>query len=348
VQNDQIKTKICLFCPVCGSRGGILYSGLEDLLFDAPGAWNMKKCNSPVCGTLWLDPMPVEDELPKLYKGYYTHQSGSAPLSEGYLLALFHRVQAAYLHFRYGYEPLATSWVDKLLGLAAYLYPAWKDTVEASVFHLQAKPGGRLLEIGCGSGAVLQLMQQKGWCVTGLDFDEGAVHNARSKGLDVHFGQLSEQGFADQTFDAVVMSHVIEHVPSLVEFLSECRRVLKDEGVLVALTPNADSSLHIKYGRYWRGLEIPRHLQIFTSQSLANIAGRVGFSMVETSTAMNGFVYQDLSSRELAAGENHVMGGTVSPVRRILSHMKAFVLGWRRLLFPGHCGGEEVVLVCRR
>jgi len=325
-----------------------LYSGLEDLLFHASGAWNMKRCHNPGCGTLWLDPMAVEDDLSKLYRGYYTHQSGASPLSENLLSALGNRVKSAYLHSRYGYEPLSSSWIDKLLGLVVYLYPSWKDTVEASVLHLQAKPGGRLLEIGCGSGAVLQLMQKKGWRVTGLDFDEGAVSNAKSKGLDVYQGLLSSQGFADQTFDAVVMNHVIEHVPSPVELLSECRRVLKDEGVLVALTPNAVSSLHIKYGRYWRGLEIPRHLQIFTPEALASIADRAGYTVVETFTAMNGFVYQDLSSMELAAGEKHVMGGPVSQDRRIFSHLRAFGLGWWRVFFPGRGGGEEVVLVCRR
>jgi 2-polyprenyl-3-methyl-5-hydroxy-6-metoxy-1,4-benzoquinol methylase len=348
MQKEQIQTKTCPFCPVCGSDGGMLYSGLEDLVFYAPGVWSMKRCNNPGCCTLWLDPMPVEDDLPKLYRGYYTHQSASVPVPENSLVALSNRVQSAYLHAQYGYEPLSPSWLDKLLGLAVYFYPGWKDTVEASILHLQAKPGGRLLEIGCGTGAVLQRMQQKGWCVTGLDFDEGAVCNARSKGLDVHYGQLSAQGFADQTFDAVVMSHVIEHVPSPVELLIECHRVLKDDGVLVALTPNAVSSLHNKYGKYWRGLEIPRHLQIFTPEALASIADKAGYTVVEAFTAMNGFVYQDLSSRELAAGKKHVMGGSIPPVRRIISHMQAFCLGRWRVLFPGKSGGTEVVLVCRR
>jgi 2-polyprenyl-3-methyl-5-hydroxy-6-metoxy-1,4-benzoquinol methylase len=291
--------------------------------------------------------MPVEDDLPKLYRGYYTHQDEAGPISEK-ACSLINRMKAAYLHSRYGYGPPSSSWLDQALGSAVNLYPAWKDTLAASVLHLQAKPGGRLLEIGCGSGAGLQLMQEKGWCVTGLDFDEDAVRNARGKGLDVHYGQLSAQEFGDQTFDAVVMSHVIEHVPTPVALLSECRRILKAEGVLVALTPNAVSSLHLKYGQYWRGLEIPRHLQIFTPEALAGVAERAGYTVVETFTSMNGFVYQDLASRELAAGEKHLMGGPVASVPRILSHIKAFGLGWWRLLWPGRGGGEEVVLVCRR
>lgn len=347
MQNNETQTRPCPVCPVCGSPGSPLYRGLTDPVFNAPGAWDMSKCDNLDCGTLWLDPMPEEADLPKLYAGYYTHQTVSPPPSGNPLRALFSRVRAAHLHARYGYEPLSSSWVDKLLGLAPYLHPVWKDSLQASVFHLHAQPGGRLLEIGCGNGAALQLMQQKGWRVIGLDFDEGAVSNARSKGLDVRHGQLSAQAFADESFDAVVMSHVIEHVPSPAELLAECRRILKKGGVLVALTPNADSSVHRHYGRNWRGLEAPRHLQIFTPKSLASIAGSAGYAHVETFTSMNGFVYQDLASAELAAGEKHVMGEPAAPVRRILSHMKALGLGWWRVLSPGR-GGEEVVLVCRK
>jgi len=191
-------------------------------------------------------------------------------------------------------------------------------------------------------------MQQKGWRVTGLDFDEGAVSNARSKGLDVRQGELAAQRFADGSFDAVVMNHVIEHVPAPDELLSECCRILKKGGVLVASTPNARSSIHEHYGQNWRGLETPRHLQIFTRNSLANIAGRVGYAHVETFTNMNGFVYQCLASTELAAGGKHVMGRHVSPVRRILCHVKALSLGWRRVVSPSEDTGEEIVIVCRK
>lgn len=349
MHNNEINTRHCPACPVCGSTGSPLYRGLIDPIFNAPGAWDMSACDNPDCGTLWLDPMPEEADLPKLYSGYYTHQplALSSP-SDASSWSLLERVRAAYLHAKFGYEPLSSSWVDNLLGFAAYLYPAWKDSLQASVFHLHAKPGGCFLEVGCGSGAALRSMQNKGWRVTGLDFDEGAVSNARSNGLDVRQGQLSAQGFADESFDAVVMSHVIEHVPAPVELLAECRRILKKGGVLVALTPNARSSVHRHYGRNWRGIEAPRHLQIFTRSSLVNIAGCAGYNHVEAFTTMNGFVYQTLASFELAGGERHVMGGRVPLFRRILCHVKALGLGWRRVVLPSENIGEELVLVCHK
>lgn len=347
MHNDEIQTRPFPACPVCGSGGSPLYDGLSDRIFNAPGLWDMRKCNNQDCGTLWLDPMPVEADLPKLYAGYYTHQSPAIHNSSKRLRALLDRVLDARLHARYGYVASSRSWIDRLLALAAYLHPGWCDGMDAGVFHLHAQPGGRLLEIGCGGGAAMQFMKQKGWDVAGLDFDEGAVSNARSKGLDVRQGQLSAQAFADDCFDAVVMSHVIEHVPAAGELLAECRRILKKGGVLVVLTPNAASRGHKRYGRNWRGLEPPRHLQVFTLKSLARIANASGYADVETFTSMNGFVYQDLASKELAAGTKHSMGGNVTVIRRLFSHIMWFGLGWWNVLLHRR-DGEEAVLVCHK
>ncbi len=346
MQQPDIQTHPYPFCPICGSRGRSLYLGLTDVVFNAPGVWNFRKCNNLGCCTLWLDPMPAEDDLPKLYSGYYTHQSPACSTKQ--FRKLTNRIGTAYLHAKYGYEPLSRSWIDKVLGLVAFLHPAWKDSLDSSVFHLYPKPKrGRLLEVGCGSGTALSFMQKLNWTVTGVDFDEGAVRNARSKGLDVRIGQLSAQSFAENSFDAVVMSHVIEHVPSPGNLLKECLRILNKEGVLVALTPNANSPGHLYYGRNWRGFETPRHLQIFTPNSLKKLTNRIGFDSIEVFTTMNGFVYQDIASKQLARGEKHIMGGHVSMARRISCHIKAVCLGWRRAFIP-NCEGEEIVLVCRK
>jgi SAM-dependent methyltransferase len=82
------------------------------------------------------------------------------------------------------------------------------------------------------------------------------------------------------SFDAVIMSHVIEHVPHPRELLTECARVLKPGGRLVMLTPNAESFGLDYYGRCWRGLEPPRHLQIFSQLALEQIAKQAGLNVV--------------------------------------------------------------------
>ena len=71
--------------------------------------------------------------------------------------------------------------------------------------------------------------------------DPKAVEAARRRGLDVRLGSVEQQAYASDTFDAVVMSHVIEHVPDPRGLIRECRRILKQGGHFVCITPNCAS-----------------------------------------------------------------------------------------------------------
>jgi 2-polyprenyl-3-methyl-5-hydroxy-6-metoxy-1,4-benzoquinol methylase len=342
---SPIRTQPHPHCPVCGSAGKLLYANQTDRIYHVPGLWNVRQCQDSSCGTLWLDPWPIAEDLPKLYAEYYTHRS--VPTASSGLRALLKQTGVAYLHARYGYPGISPAWKQKLFSLLPHLHPFWKDMLAASVFYLSAHPGGRLLEVGCGSGATLHAMQQRGWQVTGLDFDANAVANARSKGLDVHHGQLADQAFPDNSFDAVVMSHVIEHVPNPRQLLIECRRILKPNGTLVVLTPNAGSALHRRYGKNWRGLEIPRHLQLFTAASVDRMAKNIGFSVVKAFSSMNGYIYQELASQDLAKSIQHIMGGHVPFSRRFASYIKAFCAGWWRTVCNIQ-NNEEATLICKK
>jgi hypothetical protein len=63
----------CPNCYLCGTGGEPLYEGLKDRLFNAPGEWNLKRCPNPECGLLWLDPMPLEEDIGMAYETYFTH-----------------------------------------------------------------------------------------------------------------------------------------------------------------------------------------------------------------------------------------------------------------------------------
>src|SRR6185437_6809996 len=60
-------------CDVCGSAGEPLYRGLSDGMFYAAGSWSVSRCCNGNCGLLWLDPMPLAEDLPAAYESYYTH-----------------------------------------------------------------------------------------------------------------------------------------------------------------------------------------------------------------------------------------------------------------------------------
>ncbi len=92
----------------------------------------------------------------------------------------------------------------------------------------------------------------------GQDLDpEAAREVRRDRGIPVHIGPLETAPYANASFDAVIMSHVIEHVHDPIGLLRACKSFLKPSGVLIALTPNTAGCIHRRFGADWRGLDPP-------------------------------------------------------------------------------------------
>lgn len=84
------------------------------------------------------------------------------------------------------------------------------------------------------------------------------------------------------------MTHLIEHVHDPVGLLKECLRVLKPGGSLVAITPNVESLGHKVFRESWRGLEPPRHLQLFSLRTLRTCTERAGLQINRLYTTARG------------------------------------------------------------
>lgn len=277
-ESQDIRTERKPDCHLCGSGGEYLYRHLKDRIFGAPGRWSIRKCSNPACGLLWLDPMPARSDLVKLYARYYTHTDD--PKNNSAWRLLTDKVYGGYWNLRYGYLEGNKGWLDKMLGCLVYLHPGRRADLDVYIKFLPAHVGGKLLEIGCGSGRKLAYLKKFGWDVEGVDFDSTAVEIARHRGLNVRLGELEEQTYSENIFDAVVSSHVLEHVPEPIGFLKECHRILKPGGQLVFTTPNAGSYGHQIFRSQWRGLEPPRHLHVFSEDSLRYAAAIAGFQNI--------------------------------------------------------------------
>ena len=135
-------------------------------------------------------------------------------------------------------------------------------------------------------------MRDLGWVVEGVDFDNKAVQAARERGLTIRSGSLESQHYPTARFDAVTLNHVVEHLPDALVTLSECHRILKPGGILVLYTPNSVSLGHAVFRSYWRGLEPPRHLQIFGPLSLGALLRQAGFKDPSITTANSPFYWR--------------------------------------------------------
>jgi len=226
---------------------------------------------------MWLDPMPVAEDLGKAYINYYTHSEPRRNGKTSRLRKLCRSAHSLYLRKKYGYSRGTTNGIAYRLGSILHLHIA-----EAGSTFLESVPGGKLLDVGCGAGGYLGSMRELGWEVTGVDFDSAAVEAARLAGFDVNCGSLEGQLYPTASFDAVTLNHVIEHLPDPVATLRECARILKPEGKLMLFTPNSASLGHRLFKRDWRGLEPPRHLFLYSPGSISSLLHQTGFAGLTT------------------------------------------------------------------
>lgn len=340
-----MRTAECARCVSCGAAGRVLYSDLGDRLFRASGRWSYLQCERQSCGVLWVNPRPHEEDLHHAYVDYYTHRPETAR-RRTWPGRLHDLVRRAYLARTYGYVNGITPVAAAALGWIGRVNPARRAHWDFAVMKLPARPGGRLLDVGCGSGSFLRFARDLGWDVEGIDPDPSAVQAAKASGLKVRAGDLRQLAFQEESFDAVTMSHVIEHVPDPAALLREVRRVLKPGGLVTVVTPNARSLLHRWFRADWRGLEPPRHLQLFTRPALSRMIGETGFSVEHAATGVRDANNMYVASRRLRAGERHVHGDRGPLPLRARGHAASLVewlASWRD---PE--AGEEITILGRR
>jgi SAM-dependent methyltransferase len=334
-------------CCVCGGSGSVVYSDIPDRLFAAPGKWTIVRCENPACRLLWLDPMPAAEDLHKAYGEYYTHGDAEAWPDSPLRSAYARWVKNPYLAAKFGYRALEAGVLGRILrGALYFLHPVRRHELDASVMYLPARDGGRLLEIGFGSGALLKRMRGLGWRAEGCDFDPVCVERARAEGFEARLAPLKGAGYPDDHFDAVVMSHAFEHVPDPLELLGEIRRILKPGGLFISLTPNAAAYGHRKFKEHWLALDPPRHLHLFTPASLRLEMAKVPFSKVNIFTTINGAAYIHLASRDVAKTGRHRFGGPLNQAE--WKRGRRFqLLEWFLLWFQPDAGEELVVIASK-
>lgn len=334
-------------CPVCNSDGALIYNNLTCKLFNTPGLWNIKKCNRNGCETLWLDPTPREEDIPKLYTNYHTHYNNPyTPPKENKVRNLLEKIRSSYLHEKYGYKYTPLRKLEKIYTLLAYIHPAWRDTQEANLFYLPYKEDGILLDIGCGGGNNMDTMQKIGWQTIGIDFDVKAVDNAKNKGLDARSGDLFSQHFANESFDAIIMNHVIEHVPNPKKLMLESKRILKTGGTMTIMTPNTAGRGHRLFKQHWRGLEVPTHLQIFSVKSLLDLAKNCGFNKIKSFSSTQGILSLFDASKSMKETGNFELETKNNTTSKIIKQFRWFIFGWMHILFPGR--DEVAVIICEK
>jgi SAM-dependent methyltransferase len=273
-------------CPACGSSLRRERFRSRDWIHLVPGVFPLMQCDR--CGAIYPDPRPTAEALPAYYpeSEYYAYSTPSrhrlfarrsAPARAWYT------VVRGVLDTYYGY-PLGGS--QSAAHVAHRLAPVrTRATFRLGVLLHPWQPGGALLDVGCGSGRYLDLMRALGWPRTaGVDISRTAVTAAKELGLEVYAGELHEAGLEAASFDAISISHTLEHVADPVALLREVRRVAKPGGRIAIVVPNVESMSSRVFGERWVGWEAPRHLINFSRKALAEVLAAAGLR-VETLTS---------------------------------------------------------------
>ncbi len=327
----RIRTERAPSCPVCAGAGDPAGDPVADRWNGVPGAWTFRRCRG--CGSRWLDPRPVPQDLALAYpEDYSTHQVDDLHPR------LVARLRANGLRARWLFRvltamfgsparrPRRVRWAHRLLRVHPWIDRAAGDWL------LLAPGRGRLLDVGCGNGGILACLRELGWDVVGLEPDLRAARVARERfGLDVVSAAFEEARLPAASFDVVTLGHVIEHVPDPLALLVRCRDWLRPGGSLHLLTPNAGALGCRMLGPAWRALDPPRHLVLLTPAALSRLAEEAGFevALCTTSARMTRWIWR----ASIEAG----------PVGALLAHAIEHLL-----VSMGLPVGEEVALVAFR
>ena len=186
---------------------------------------------------------------------------------------------------------------------------------------------GRMLEIGCDKGQLLKIARERGFEVEGLEPSASARIAREQFGLDVKQGMFDSQPYEDDSFDAVVLLDVLEHISDPLQSLQKVHRILKPGGLVLVKVPN----VRREYGLYPRirggalGFGAHEHLSHFSQATLADAYQRAGLEVA----AWRGFLPLDVQG-----GAARIVWGMVSWLGGIVGRV------WKS--WPDH----HVALVC--
>jgi len=235
-------------CLLCGSDSfAPLFRGSDRLYHTTAKQFDVVRCGE--CGLVRLDPQPAPDELRLYYPANYwfaPDQSAASRLEESYRRLVLRD------HVRF---------------------------VERALRDSPAR--GPLLDVGCGGGLFLGMLQERGFRVLGLDssLEAAAIAWRRERAASV-CATLERAPFRPESLSGLTMFHVLEHLYDPRAYLIAARNLLAPEGRLVVQVPNAASWQFQLLGHTWNGVDVPRHLFDFRDRDLEKLLESCGFEVV--------------------------------------------------------------------
>ena len=326
MDNEGIQAESASACPLCGRDGHVLHDQLRDRVFSAPGRWTHRSCEV-------MRSHLARSATKRCLTSLISTRPTSLTSAPGAIDHGLSRIGRSWLS-AYGYRSLSPRF-----GWAVRLIPGLQDIGAGEFYWLPAVPDGRLLDVGCGSGLFLARMRALGWQVCGVEPDSEAARIGRERyGLDI---RSTVEDLESEWFDAVTLHHVIEHLPDPLAVLTKVRRRLRPEGRLVVVTPNPEGLGRRIFRRNWIHWDPPRHLHVFSAESLATVARRADFHPTTIRTSARAARFAWTASRTIGSTGRADVGRIRGPLQwqslAFQTLESILIAGW-------HSAGEELIL----
>jgi len=234
-------------CLVCGCERSVpLFTAPDRLYHTTAKEFAVVRCRE--CGLVRLDSQPAAEELRRYYPENYwfaPDESAASRMAEAYRRLVL------------------------------------RDHVRFVTQALGGRARGPLLDVGCGGGLFLGMMRERGYRVVGLDLSREAAAVAwKRQQAPAVCGDLSNAPLRAGSFAGITMFHLLEHVNDPRAYLEAARELLAPDGRLVVQVPNAASWQFRVLGRWWNGLDVPRHLFDFRDRDVEKLLEACGLEVV--------------------------------------------------------------------
>lgn len=267
-------------CPNCGDKNIAFILTAKDHTVSGEEfeIWECKACTQR-----FTQNIPEADKIGKYYQSqnYISHSD----TSKGFINNLYHRVRKRTLVQK-------RKLIQKTTG----------------------KKTGNILDVGAGTGAFLNIMQQAGWAGTGIEPDE----TARQKAAELYQLDLKNAEnlylLPPQSFDAITLWHVLEHVHELHRYIEQLKNLLSADGKLLIAVPNYTSGDEKIYHESWAAYDVPRHLYHFSPLSMKKLLASHGLTIKAMKPMWYDSVYVSMLSEQYKTGDSH-------PLRAFLNGM---------------------------
>lgn len=284
-------------CPLCGCSDATPLLDGADLLHNIPGRFGVAKCAR--CGFAFTNPRPDAESISKFYPFDYAPHAPRTKKPSG----IRHVLRRAFLVEFLQYPGNRS--LPRRLALWP-LFLLWKHSREFTQWPAFTGKG-RILDVGCGAGRYLWKLMQESWSPRGLDTSRHAAQVAKeSYGIDVTVGTLPHEHFPPASFEVVTLWNSLEHVADPVAVLTSVAKALAPGGRVLISVTNFDSFGAKHFRERWFPLDLPRHLNHFTPDTLRVALSRAGLVLESVAPLRRSSSLRKSAAYALAAGDRRI------------------------------------------